>query len=344
MHRRSGEGVERGGGETQAGAAPAATALRSVFVFEYVTGGGALLPGEDDPAMLAMGRSMRDALAADLSACAGWRCSVASCSASAPPPAGQPVLALPGEDIADFVARQAAQHDASWIIAPETGGLLSALQARVPTGRALGSSADAIRLASRKQATLAQLQRHGIATPLALAAAATRWVVKPDDGAGGLATRVWTTLAQARADWQARHHEELHPMTLEPWVDGEAGSLSVLGSGPGPQGAELLSANRQHISVAADGWLNFGGVKLQAFDAGDARWPATLALVQQVAQAVPGLQGFYGIDVVWHAQQGPVVIEVNPRLTCAYAGQTQALGRNLAAQVLAGLAQRVEHG
>jgi predicted ATP-grasp superfamily ATP-dependent carboligase len=318
-----------------------------VFVFEYVTGGGARLPGEDDPAMLAMGRCMRDALAADLGACPGWRVSVATCSASTPPPAGRPVVAQRGEDLADFVARQAALHDASWVIAPETGGLLAALQARVPPDRWIGSSADAIALTSRKQATLALLHRCGVATPLAFAdahglaappqltPAATRWVVKPDDGAGGLATRVWPTQAQARADLRARHHTD-HPMTLEPWVDGEAGSLSVLGSGAGPHGAQLLSANRQHIALAADGWLHFGGVQLQAFGPGDARWPAAQALVQQVAQAVPGLNSVWGIDVVWHAQHGPVLIEVNPRLTCAYAGLSQAVGRNLAAQVLAG--------
>ena len=59
-------------------------------------------------------------------------------------------------------------------------------------------------------------------------------------------------------------------------------------------------------------------------------------VAQQVAQAIPGLRGFAGIDVVWHAQRGPVVIEVNPRVTCAYVGLSAALRRpQLAAEILA---------
>jgi predicted ATP-grasp superfamily ATP-dependent carboligase len=54
-----------------------------------------------------------------------------------------------------------------------------------------------------------------------------------------------------------------------------------------------------------------------------------------VARAVPGLSGFAGIDLVWHPRHGAVVIEVNPRVTCAYVGLSAALGRNLAAELLA---------
>jgi predicted ATP-grasp superfamily ATP-dependent carboligase len=53
-----------------------------------------------------------------------------------------------------------------------------------------------------------------------------------------------------------------------------------------------------------------------------------------VAKAIPGLRGFVGIDLVWHPRCGPVVIEVNPRVTCAYVGLSASLGRNLAAELL----------
>jgi predicted ATP-grasp superfamily ATP-dependent carboligase len=58
------------------------------------------------------------------------------------------------------------------------------------------------------------------------------------------------------------------------------------------------------------------------------------ALAAAVAGAIPGLAGFVGIDVVWHPGRGPVAIEVNPRVTCAYVGLSDTLGRNLAAEVL----------
>jgi len=59
-----------------------------------------------------------------------------------------------------------------------------------------------------------------------------------------------------------------------------------------------------------------------------------------VAATLPGLRGFVGIDLVWHAQRGPVLIEINPRLTCSYVGLSQRLGRCLAGEVLA--LQRLE--
>ena len=43
--------------------------------------------------------------------------------------------------------------------------------------------------------------------------------------------------------------------------------------------------------------------------------------------ACPGLDGFIGIDVIL-TEEGPVVVEINPRVTTAYAGLRQALGLN----------------
>ncbi len=59
------------------------------------------------------------------------------------------------------------------------------------------------------------------------------------------------------------------------------------------------------------------------------------ALAQRVVAALPGLRGFAGIDLVWHPQRGPVVIEVNPRLTVAYAGSPRGLAATFAAELLA---------
>ena len=59
-----------------------------------------------------------------------------------------------------------------------------------------------------------------------------------------------------------------------------------------------------------------------------------------MVQALPGLRGFVGVDLVWHAERGPVAIEVNPRVTCAYVGLSDELDRNLAAEILAAHAAR----
>jgi predicted ATP-grasp superfamily ATP-dependent carboligase len=131
---------------------------------------------------------------------------------------------------------------------------------------------------------------------------------------------------------QARRVQAGAAVTLEPWVEGEALSLSLLCTA---QNAEMLSVNRQRIAIDAQGRLFFEGVTVDALGRDDLRMHALRALAMQVARAIPGLRGFAGIDLVWHPQRGPVVIEVNPRVTCAYVGLSAALGRNLAAELVA---------
>lgn len=305
--------------------------MARVFVFEYLTAGG--LDREDAATaatLLPMGVAMRDAMVNDLLQVRGVQVSAASCTAATPPPEGARACVPPaGMALPDWVAWQAARHDAVWLVAPETDGLLGRLQEAVPGTQWLGCEAGAIALASRKRATLARLAAAGVKTPLAFASAAARWVVKPDDGAGAVATQVHDSLAAAHA---AQCRAPRGSVTLEPWVDGEALSLSLLGGTPG---TELLSINRQHIELDAQGRVAYGGVSAAAIALDDARAAPLAALATQVGQAIPGLLGFVGIDLVWHPQQGPVVIEVNPRVTCAYVGLSARLGRNLAAEILA---------
>jgi predicted ATP-grasp superfamily ATP-dependent carboligase len=81
--------------------------------------------------------------------------------------------------------------------------------------------------------------------------------------------------------------------------------------------------------------VEFDGVTVNQIDPAGDQGRMLGALAQHVTQALPGLRGFVGIDVVFHPSRGPVVIEVNPRLTVAYAGLSAALGGNLARTLLA---------
>lgn len=306
--------------------------MRKVFVFEYLTGGG--LGGMDAATadeLLPLGLSMRDAMAADLLRSGRFAVSVAVCAQASTPPAGaQARQAQPDEPMTDFVARQAMVHDAVWLVAPETGGLLASLRRMVPARRWLGCEGRAIVLASGKRKTSARLAEFGIATPLAFETLATRWIVKPDDGAGGVGTRLHGSLADARADAAARNAPD-NPITLEPFVDGEPLSISLLCD---RQGVELLSINRQQIEVDTAGRLAYRGVQVNALPIATPQGAALAALATQVAEAIPGLRGFVGIDLVWHPARGPVVIEVNPRVTCAYVGLSASLGRDLAGELM----------
>jgi predicted ATP-grasp superfamily ATP-dependent carboligase len=326
-------------------------------LFRSVSAGG--LRGDPAEAeLLPLGRSMRDAMMHELLALPPTRLrglGVAACDA-APLPDGlarDPRLRVlrpaPGGDLLAFIATQARGHDAAWIVAPETGGLLQACEAAVrgaAGGRAwLGSSADAMAVAASKTRTLAALAKEGVATPLDAdwATVARRWVVKPDDGAGAVATEVLADRAAAKALAQRRRAAG-EAVTLQPWVEGEALSVSLLcGRRPGEAAprAELLSLNRQHIAIEGAQWMDgvgsvrFAGVESLCTDGSDPRWSRLQALADAVQRALPGLFGFVGVDLVWHPQAGPVAIEVNARVSCAFVGLGQRLGRSLAGEILA---------
>jgi len=306
--------------------------MMRVFVYEHLSGGGAAADGCDE--LLAAGRTMRDAVVQDL--LRSGDCAVsAAASAQAPQvPAG--VLArrpLSGLGAAAFVANEARAHEHVWVIAPETGGVLAQLRRVVDAGRWLGCDADAIELTSSKRATLSRAAEHGLTTPqaFALSPATRRWVVKPDDGAGALATRVHNTHAAACDDVQTRRRRG-ESAVLEAWVAGEPLSLSLLCSA---QQTELLSVNRQQLAIDAFGVVSFTGVQVAALPRDDPRMASLRAWAKTLARAVTGLRGYVGVDLVWHPQRGPVLIEINPRVTMAYVGLSAALGRNLAGAVLA---------
>ncbi len=308
--------------------------MMRVFVYEHLSGGAA---GDGCDELLAAGRGMRDAVVNDLLRTGDCAVSVAAGPQASEVPAGARALRPPaGVEAAAFVADQARQHELVWVIAPESGGVLAQMRRVVGIERWLGCDAAAIELTSSKRATLARAAEHGVTTPLAFATSAAspatrRWVVKPDDGAGAVATRVHNTHAAARDDLDTRRqHGEA--AVLEAWVAGEPLSLSMLCC----EGrTELLSVNRQQLTVDACGVLSFTGVQIDALPRDDARTGTLRGWAQMLARAIPGLRGYVGIDLVWHAQRGPVLIEVNPRVTMAYVGLSAALNRNVASAVLA---------
>jgi len=332
--------------------------LTRIFVFEYLTGGGidpdvaSASTLADLSALIVEGRVMRDAIAADLRALEGVDVTVATSRFEEMSKDHAHARPQPGEPITRFVSRIAREHDYAIIIAPECDGLLLQLHDAVGAARWLGCAKEAIRTASSKSATAACLAVHDISVmpslepEQAVASHGRRWVVKPDDGAGALDTYVYDQLDAAREEHEARAAAGRNPVMQE-WVDGEPLSLSLLCE---DAGARLLSINHQRIALSEaaqskphERVVQFDGVDVNTVARHGDRGRVLERLAQRVAHAVPGLRGFAGIDLVWHPQRGPVVIEINPRVTMAYAELSKT--RNIAAELLAahgvpGFAQR----
>lgn len=305
-----------------------------IFVYESLSAEAPAAPSGHAGELLAAGVAMRDAIVDDLLRIDGVS---VTCAVGAARGCGAPrrwraanlatAAARAGEDAQAFVGRMAALHDLAWVVAPETGGQLARLHAAVGAARWIGCDAASIRCASSKRATLAVLAAAGVPTPLDGAASHRgRWLVKPDDGAGCQSTRVHRDRAAAL------DHLRDDTRVLEPFIEGEALSISMI---VGADLARALSFNQQHIGIDAAGRLCDLGVRIAALDAAtDPRIAGLEALAAATARALPGLGGFVGIDVVWNEERGAVVIEVNPRVTCAYVGLSGKLGRNLAADIL----------
>ncbi|MCC7100036.1 MAG: ATP-grasp domain-containing protein, partial [Rubrivivax sp.] len=188
-----------------------------------------------------------------------------------------------------------------------------------------------VALASSKSRTLARLAAAGVRTaptwPLSAAPLDRHadWAVKPDCGCGCEAAH---RLTAARAE-ALRRTGTVQGLIAQPWLSGLAMSLSLRIAGGR---TELLSVNRQHIVVAADGALSLNGLT-QGIDLPPQADAAALA--RRVARAIPGLRGFVGVDFIHDAGGRAMVLEVNPRLTSAYVGLSARLGRHLAAEILA---------
>lgn len=221
--------------------------------------------------------------------------------------------------------------DAVWPLAIESGGVLEQLSRRILRGKRilLGSAPGAVEVAASKLKLARVLTEGGVAAVATYSphAAMPRdsgpWVVKPDDGAGCLDTRLFSDRTAALA-WIRANAADGY--VLQPFVAGKLGSLSLIccdGS------ARVLACNQERMAMR-DNRFHFLGSVVNGLNDGD----GTLGrLAQQVAAAIPSLWGYVGVDFVLTAH-GAMVIDVNPRLTAAYAGLHASTGCNPAGLVL----------
>jgi tyramine---L-glutamate ligase len=116
-------------------------------------------------------------------------------------------------------------------------------------------------------------------------------------------------------------------MLLQPFVAGTPASAAFL---VGPGQVLALPPTRQRVSE--DGRFRYegGSLPLPPAEAGRA---ANLA--RRAVEAVPGLFGYVGVDLVLAGvADGDRVLEINPRLTTSYVGLRSLAEDNLAAALL----------
>lgn len=238
----------------------------------------------------------------------------------------------PREDVWQSWERCLQGADALWPIAPESGGVLAKLSSlAVRHGKVLlGSTPPAVALAASKYQTAMALSASGVAvvpTFLPIDSAMTgsaSWVAKPDEGAGCEDSCRFTDRAQMQSWLAQKGRMQTH--VVQPYLPGVAASMSLLCH---DGHAWLLSCNRQLVELR-DGVFSYRGSLLNDMSA---YWNDFEDVALAVANAMPGLAGYVGIDVLVDEKRIHV-LEVNPRLTTSYAGLHRAIGCNPARLVV----------
>jgi predicted ATP-grasp superfamily ATP-dependent carboligase len=307
-----------------------------LLICEYVTGGG-FVGSPLPPGLAREGDMMVSALVKDLAALGGI--DIVSVRDARLAPVEQTgscrVIHVYGNPW-DIWRSAIEEVDAVWPIAPESGRALQRLSELViRAGRILiGSRPAAVSLTTSKRATAERLAAYGVPVVPTVSAleiarrglpeGANGWVVKPDDGAGAEGTRRFRSADEVRQALAAA--SEIDNLVVQPFMPGVAASMSVLCH---DGRARLLSCNLQDIVIENEAF-RFRGCVVGGYEQ---RRPVCERLAAAVAAAIPDLWGYVGIDLV-DGDSGPLVLEVNPRLTTSYVGLRQAIGVNPAALVL----------
>lgn len=307
---------------------------QTLFVCEFITGGG--FTGVALPESLAHeGLMMRDALLNDLAALEDWHLVTTHDSRVSPPLIHS--IAIDNSSDAWAIWRECmVAADAVWVIAPETDNILyqMAEMARELQVRWIGPQLEAIAVTSQKYLTAQTLARAGLPVIPTyflsewLPSADTSWVVKPNDGAGCESTFIFHDATTLKA-WFAEEPQRENTHVIQPYVTGTPASICVLGFN---DEVLLLSCNFQSI-VVQDGKLGYEGGLING---ATAYWPQLSQLAHAIKAAIPGLVGYFGVDVLLDTPDAGAlaIVEINPRLTTSYTYLNQAMGCNPAVMVM----------
>lgn len=242
--------------------------------------------------------------------------------------------------------------DAVYIIAPESNGVLQRLVEIVEAagGVSLNCSIDSVRIASNKMRFYEMLGKVGLPAAetividiregVKLIEHATRelgfpLVFKPIDGVGcsGLSVvrdknQIFMAIDKAMNETSSKY------IIAQRLIEGTAASVSLISTG---QDALPLTLNKQWVTLASpasNSSYHGGTVPIDHPSKGGA-----LRAAREVVKSLRGLRGYVGVDMVL-THEGPIIMEVNPRLTTSYIGLKHVMNFNLAQAIIHAVLER----
>jgi predicted ATP-grasp superfamily ATP-dependent carboligase len=237
--------------------------------------------------------------------------------------------------------------DAALIIAPESGGVLQSLVQTVEAMgvKSLNCQSKAIAAVSDKVDLYDKLKANGLSVPKTAAFVFSKSsedlksairgefcfpvLFKPIKGEGCSGMSVASAESEVDAAVSKVKSQSLDERFLvQEFVEGQAASISVLATA---NAALPISLNEQLVNLAAPN-------RNSSYDGGAVPFEhpfcnEALGLAEQVAERFSGLRGYFGVDVIL-TEAGPVIVDVNPRLTTSFVGLSCCAGLNLSEAIL----------
>lgn len=232
-----------------------------------------------------------------------------------------------------YYALALSNADAMLPIAPETNNTLSMIQqsALDNNKQLLACLPETSELCSDKYRCYQHLSLHNIATPQTclasewsqqLMSSTTGHIIKPRDGAGCVDT-LYFPYASDLEMWLAEQSAALDTLIIQPYIEGHHLSLNLLCSN---DDCMVLAINEQHIKKK-DNQLFFSGSTVNGADKNILNLSDASNIAKQIYQAIPGLWGFIGIDLII-TEDAILIVDINPRLTSSYVGLANSLTHN----------------
>ncbi|MDA9718765.1 ATP-grasp domain-containing protein [Betaproteobacteria bacterium] len=238
-----------------------------------------------------------------------------------------------GETALDFFSEVIPKIDLVWVIAPESDGELERFHIASQKKLWIGSGLHAIRLTSNKLETKKYLKSLGISTPDEITLKSLRKnnyikaVRKPLDGAGTTDTYI---IENEKNIIHTLYKKQSY-FFLEEWVEGTAYSVSL---NCRLSGFDILSINKQHITVNHLGKLIYTGVEPVESKLFKRLRENILPTLHLIVVNISDLRGFIGVDFILNENSQISIIEINPRLTCSYIGLSKYNRDNTAVKIL----------
>ncbi|MCZ2809075.1 MAG: ATP-grasp domain-containing protein [Candidatus Bathyarchaeota archaeon] len=326
----------------------------NLLIFEYVSGGG-YANMKLSSSILSEGYGMLRSLISDCKA-AGHNVTTLLDSRLKkfnPPNEADQIVSVPSpHELSAKLRELSSVADAVYVIAPESGQVLEKLVENIETsgGTSLNCEIDAIKRVSNKMTTYETLERKGVKVPETVLLDIHEktgnikrltkelgypLVFKPLDGVScsGLSLVKDENKIAGAVKKVARESISKH-FIAQKLIRGKAASACVISTG---DKALSVTLNRQLVTLGSPDEESgyYGGV----VPLDHSLEKEALRAAQRVAEAVSGLKGYVGVDIIL-ANEGPVVIEVNPRLTTSYVGLKRVVNLNPAQAIVDAVIRR----